>query len=88
MNGNKAFRIYLTWFRVFVRDNLNWSYKNVTRIGEKLLEEWEAQELKTARFFFFLVKAYSIPPHLFVNNDQTCIHLVPTWGAYTWDVKG
>lgn len=35
----------------------------------------------------YLVKAYSIPPKLFFNINQTCIHLTPTGGARTWDVK-
>ena len=36
----------------------------------------------------YLVKTYSISAELFVNTDQTGIHLVPTRGAYTWEKRG
>ena len=36
----------------------------------------------------FFVKAYSIPIELFVNMDQTGIHVVPTGGARIWAKKG
>jgi hypothetical protein len=35
----------------------------------------------------YLIKTYSIPEELFVNIDQTGIHLVSTGGAYTWEKK-
>ena len=36
----------------------------------------------------FLVKAYSIPTEIFVNIDQTGIHLIPTSGARSWAKRG
>jgi hypothetical protein len=36
----------------------------------------------------YLVKFYSIPSCLVVNNDQTRIHLIPTFGEKTWENKG
>jgi hypothetical protein len=35
----------------------------------------------------YLVKIHNIPKGFIVNIDQTSIHLVPTGGARTWEVK-
>ena len=36
----------------------------------------------------YLVKVYDILLYLVINSDQTGIHLVPSAGGRTWDVKG
>lgn len=41
-----------------------------------------------ARRVAYLVQAYSNSPKLFVNTNQTYIHLILRGGAYTWNVKG
>jgi hypothetical protein len=35
----------------------------------------------------YLVRIHNIPEGLIVNTDQTCVHLVPTGGPGTWEVK-
>jgi hypothetical protein len=35
----------------------------------------------------YLIKAYSIPEELFVNTNQTGIHLVPPGRTYTWEKR-
>jgi hypothetical protein len=36
----------------------------------------------------YLMKAYNIPLALVVNNDQTCVHLIPKTKERTWENKG
>lgn len=37
----------------------------------------------------YLVKVYNIPPiKLVVNNDQTCLHFIPTTREKTWESEG
>ena len=36
----------------------------------------------------YLVKCYNVPCELVVNIDQTEVHLVPTGGTRTWEVRG
>ena len=36
----------------------------------------------------YLVKCYNVPCELVVNTDKTGIHLVPTGGTRTWEVRG
>jgi hypothetical protein len=87
-DGKTSFKVSLHWCREFVRDNLDWSYRKVTGTARKLPKDWEEQGLKMAYRAAYLIKAYSIPEELFVNTDQTGIHLVPTGGSYTWEKKG
>jgi len=35
----------------------------------------------------YLVKTYNIPTTLIINTNQTCVHLVRTWGKRTWEMK-
>ena len=86
-DGKTTFKVSLHWCREFVRDNLDWSYRKITGTTRKLPKDWEEQGLKMAYRAAYLVKAYSILAELFVNTDQTGIHLVPTGGAYTWGKK-
>jgi hypothetical protein len=59
-----------------------------TIAASKLPLDWGSQSLTMAYKVVYLAKAYSIPPILVVNNDQTRIHLVPNGGERTWEPKG
>ena len=50
----------------------------------KLPSNWEKQGLRMVQRAAFLMKAYSIPTKMFVNTDQTDIHLIPTSRARIW----
>jgi hypothetical protein len=41
-----------------------------------------------AYWITYIMKAYNIPLILVVNNDQTCVCLIPTIGERTWETKG
>ncbi len=52
----------------------------------KLPPNLSKQGCNMAYQVIYLMKTYNIPPTLVVNNDQTCVHLIPTtkeriWGA-------
>ena len=87
-DGIKAFKVSLIWLMPFVRNHLNLSYMKVTWTARKLPTNWEKVGLKMAQRVAYLVKAYSNSPKLFVNTNQTDIHLILKGGAYTWNVKG
>lgn len=59
----------------------------VTWTTRKLPTNWEEPWLKMVQKTAYFVKAYSIIHNYFVNIYHTCIDLIPTWDAYTWDVK-
>jgi hypothetical protein len=71
-----------------VRTNLGWSFRKATGAARKLPNNWEQLGLLMAQRTAYLVKAYSIPPSMLVNTDQTGIHMVPSGGARTWAEKG
>jgi hypothetical protein len=67
---------------------LGWSYKLATTTTTKLPPNWVDQGTKMAYKVAYLVKSYNIPTTLVINIDQTCVHLVPTRGEMTWEMKG
>jgi hypothetical protein len=54
----------------------------------KLPPTWVDQGTKMAYRVAYLVKSYNIHVTLVINIDQTCVHLVPTRGERTWEMKG
>jgi hypothetical protein len=36
----------------------------------------------------YLIKAFNVPTTLVINIDQISVHLVPTIGERTWEMKG
>jgi hypothetical protein len=83
----KTFTVSEKWTREFLKCELNWSYRAATTAVGKLPIDYEEQGRKMAQRCAFLVRVYNIPEGLIVNTDQTSIHLVPTGGARTWEVK-
>ena len=49
--------------------------------------DWMEQSLNMNYWITYLVKVYNIPPYLVIYLNQTGIHLVPSVGGRTWDVK-
>ena len=76
--------VLLTWTREFVQSRLDWTYMTTSGTTRKLPNNWEEQKLHMVQRAAFFMKAYSIPTKMFVNTDQTDIHLIPTSGARTW----
>jgi hypothetical protein len=72
----------------FCQDRTSLVLRVATTAAHKLLSNWEAQGLQMNQWIAYLVKSYSILESMFVNTNQTSIHLVPTGGAHTWDKKG
>ena len=67
---------------------MNWSFPVATTATSKLPLDWSKQGLDMAYRVAYLVKAYSIPPQLVLNNDQTGIHLVSNAVERKWKPKG
>ena len=86
--GRSGWNVSLNWVRCFVKNELNWTIRKSTTTASKLPKDWELQGLRMAQRLAYLSKCYSILKELVVNSDQTGIHLVPTCGTRTWDVKG
>ncbi len=59
-----------------------------TIIVSKLPPNWLVQSYTMAYKVVYLVKAYSIPLTLVVNNNQNGVHLVPNGAERTWEPKG
>jgi hypothetical protein len=85
--SSTSFKISLSWVRAFARNELNWSFRKVTTTTSKLPKDWELQGLRMTQRIAYLVKCYNIPCELVVNINQTRVHLVPTGGTRTWEVK-
>ena len=78
---DEKFKVSTKWTRVFVKSELNWSYRAATTVVEKLPDDFELQGLTMAQRCAYLIKVHNIPEFLVVNSDQIGIHLVPTGGA-------
>jgi len=65
-----------------------WIYHVATITVSKLPPNWLAQSYTMAYKVVYLVKAYSIPLTLVVNNNQNGVHLVPNGVERTWEPKG
>ena len=85
---DEKFKVSTKWTRVFVKFELNWSYRTATTAAGKIPDDFELQGLTMAQRCAYLIKVHNIPESLVVNSDQTDIHLVPTGGARTWNTKG
>jgi len=77
------FKVSTKWTRVFIKSELNWSYRAATTTAGKLPDDFELQGLTMAQRCAYLIKVHNILQSLVVNSDQTGIHLVPTGGAKT-----
>jgi hypothetical protein len=86
--SKSGFNVSIPWTRDLVRTNLGWSFKKATGAARKLPNNWMEQGEKMTQRAAYLMKAHSIPPTMFVNTDQTGIHLVSFGGARTWTKKG
>ena len=78
-----AFRVSYEWTKIFVKSELNWSYRASTTAAGKLPKDFQEQGKAMAQRCAYLVKVHNIPKELVVNSDQTGIHLVPTGGSKT-----
>jgi hypothetical protein len=58
-----------------------------TTTTSKLPLYWITQGPTMAHRYVYLLKAYSIPPTLVVNNDQIKVHLIPNKSEITWEPK-
>ena len=85
---DEEFKVSTKWTRVFIKFELNWSYRAATTTAGKLPDDFELQGLTMVQRCVYFIKVHNIPQSLVVNSDQTGIHLVPTGGARTWDTKG
>ena len=65
----------------------NWSYRVATTAAGKLLDDFELQGLTITQMCAYLIK---VPTYMniLLLSDQISIHLVPTRGARTWNIKG
>jgi len=59
-----------------------------TTATSKLPLDWITQSPTMAYRYVYLLKVYSIPPTLVVNNDQIKVHLTPNRSEITWEPKG
>jgi hypothetical protein len=67
---------------------LSWSFRTVTKAGQKRPNDWEDRCLLTFLRLSRSVLRYNIKsPRMIVNADQTGISLFPL-GNKTWEVRG
>jgi hypothetical protein len=78
-----GFTITREWFRQFMKQYMCWTYCVANTITSKFPPNWLAQGYTMTCRVLYLVKAYSIPPTLVVNSDQTEVHLVHDGGEKT-----
>ncbi len=61
-----------------MKQYMNCSFRMATVATSKLPPNLSKQGCNMVYWVTYLMKAYNIPPTLVVNNDQTCVHLIPT----------
>ena len=54
----------------------------------KITKNYEDQGKTIAQRCAYLASVYNIPSDLFLNTDQTGMHLIPTCHSRTWETKG
>lgn len=60
---------------------LNWSYQTTRKLAKYHEEQIKAQR------YVYLVSVHNILLELVMKTDQTGIHLVPSSGCRTWEIK-
>jgi hypothetical protein len=67
---------------------MNWFFHKVTTATNKMQTNWLEQGQNMLYKITYLMKLYSIPLCLVVNNDQTRICLILIATERTWESKG
>ena len=83
-----GFSLSMRWTGESVKFYVNWTFRKGTTAASKVPTDWMEQGLNMNYRIAYLVKVYNIPPYLVINSYQTGIHLIPSAGGRTWDVKG
>ena len=60
-----------TFVRHFLRTELNWSWRRMTRAAQKVPEDAERKCYEAALRIAWIIKEEDIPAALFINSDQT-----------------
>lgn len=86
--GGLGLQLSRPWVRKWLHSELKMSFRRMTTAAQKLPADHELQTLRATQRIAYLVEQYYIPPDLIINFDQTGLHLQPTAGTSTFEVKG
>lgn len=81
------FLVIREWACQFVKHYMNWLFWKGTSVVSKIPTNWCEQKCDMCHQIPYLMKFTN---SLFIgnNSDKTKVHLVPTKGKRTWEIKG
>ena len=86
-NGG-SFGVSSSWVRLYVWKRLKWRYRKGTQATYKKPASWKKDIETMIMRASILIDVHKIKPEMFINFDQTGVHLVPNGGERTYETKG
>jgi hypothetical protein len=82
------FKVSRSWVRAFMNKEMGWTFRAGTQAARKKPATWEKDIRDMLTRAALLVRLQKVPPQLFINFDQTGLHLVPLGNEKTYEAKG